>query len=116
MPRECLPEHLRDARHDDWVWPLSLIPRAWNAFCGMGPIWRKGEGYQSKPIPDPGFKSQHDWDLNGEHRPYSAITYKNGYHIRHGYRWDDGEKEEERYYNYVIFSAGYEYDKDGKPI
>ncbi|KKM93685.1 hypothetical protein LCGC14_1205940 [marine sediment metagenome] len=50
MPRHCLPEHLRDKRHNDWLWPFSYIPRAWNAFCGQGPLW-KG---QQQPIPSPG--------------------------------------------------------------
>lgn len=112
MPKECLPEHLRDERHTDWPWPLSYIPRAWNAYCGLGPIWVEAPGYQSKPIPDPGFKSAHDFDKNGEERPYSAQTYANGFHVRHGYRWDDVD----HYYNYVIFSAGFEYDKNGNPI
>ena len=109
--KDCLPEHLRDAKHDDWPWPFKYLPRSINAFCGMGPRWWIGEGYQSKPIPDPGFRSAHRIDLNGESRPYSAITYKNGYHTRCGYRWDDVDG----YYNYVVFSAGFEY-RNGKPV
>ena len=70
------------------------------------------EGYQSRPVPEPGFRSAHDWDRNGEHRPYQSITYSNGFHVRRGYRWDDVDQ----YYNYVVFSAGFEYDKDGNPI
>jgi len=105
MPRECLPDHLKDAKHTDWPWPFSYIPRAWNAYCGQGPYWVEAPGYQNRPIPDPGFKSAHYFDKNGESRPYSAVTYKNGYHVRRGYRWDDSDF----YYNYVVFSAGFEY-------
>jgi hypothetical protein len=39
MPKEALPEKLREKRHNDWIFPLSLIPRGWNAFgprCGKG--------------------------------------------------------------------------------
>jgi len=62
-------------------------------------------GYQGKPVPEPGFKSAHYFDKNGESRPYSAVTHNNGYHVRRGYRWDDVD----RYYNYVVISAGFEY-------
>ncbi len=103
MPRECLPPHLQDELHTDWIWPFSYVPRAWNAYCGKGPIWETGPEYQSKPIPDRGFKSAHTWDSAafGEHRSYWAITYSNGLHIRHGYRWDNVDN----YYNYVVFTA-----------
>ena len=32
----CLPEHLRNRLHDDWPWPISLIPRSWTVVCGPG--------------------------------------------------------------------------------
>jgi hypothetical protein len=112
MPRECLPDHLKDERHGDWWWPLSLVPRAWNAYCGLGPVWQIGKGYQSRPVPEPGFRSAHIWDKDGSYRPYFARTFKNGFHYRRGYRFDDVD----RYYNLIrLFSAGFEY-RDGKPI
>lgn len=111
MPKECLPEHLKNKRHDDWLWPFKYIPRAWNAHCGEGPLWDIGGGYQPKPVPEPGYRSRHTWDRNGASRPYSARTFKNGFHIRRGYRWDDVD----HYYNWVLISFGFEY-KDGKPI
>ena len=101
MPRHCLPEHLRDKRHNDWLWPFSYIPRAWNAFCGQGPLW-KG---QQQPIPSPG-RSTHHWrDEDGSWRPYYACTWRlqnfwNGryLHFRIGFRWDDVDF----YYNLVV--------------
>ena len=106
MPKHCLPPHLQEgpsSKHTDWIWPLSYIPRAWNAYCGNGPLWDVGDEYQSKPIPDPGYRSSHTWDQDGSYRPYWAVTYKNGLHVRHGYRWDDSPND--HYYNYVIFTA-----------
>ena len=100
MPRECLPDHLKDAKHTDWPFFARWIPRAWNAYCGRGPIWTRGPAYQSKPIPDRGFKSAHDWDMNGSRRYYRAVTYKNGLHIRTGYRWDDVDN----YYNKLFIT------------
>ena len=105
MSKECLPDHLKDERHTDWPWPFSYVPRAWNASCGDGPVWFEGPEYQPKPIPEPGFKSGHDFDKTGEYKPYRATTYSNGFHVRRGYRWDDVDY----YYNYVVFSAGFEY-------
>ena len=32
--RECLPEADRHRPHDDWFWPISMIPRYWTAVCG----------------------------------------------------------------------------------
>jgi hypothetical protein len=35
MPKECLPDHLKSKRHDDWGWwPIKEVPRRWTAFCG----------------------------------------------------------------------------------
>ena len=108
MPRECLPDHLKDERHTDWLWPFSYIPRAWNAFCGEGPIWLTPE---QKPIPLPGGVSHHSRDKNGARRPYYGRTFKNGFHFRTGYRWDDVD----HYYNWVLFTAGFEY-RNGQPV
>lgn len=115
MPKHCLPHHLQEgpnSKHTDWWFPFSLIPRSWNAYCGLGPVWVTGPGYQSRPIPEPGFKSAHHRDKDGSPRPYHAHTFKNGFHWRRGYRWDDIDL----YYNQILlFSAGFEY-KNGKPI
>ncbi len=118
MPRRCLPEHLRDRRHDDWLWPFSYIPRAWNAFCGKGPVWHaiapcslralarlsnvKG---LFKPIPKPGIAVWYLRDEDGSFRPYYAVTWRlrnfwNGryLHFRIGFRWDDVDL----YFNLVL--------------
>ena len=75
MPKECLPPHLQNAKHDDWIWPFSYVPRAWTSYCGSDP------GY--KPIPEPGQQVSHLWP------PYYAITTENRWHFRIGARWDD---------------------------
>ncbi len=99
--RKCLPKHLRDKRHDDWLWPFSYIFRGWNAFCGLGP-----SDADYKPIPKPG-RSIWTWmDSNGSWwRPYYAHTFclrnfRNGryLHFRIGFRWDDVDF----YYNLVV--------------
>lgn len=39
MPLCALPDHLKEKKHNDWIWPLSYIPRGANAFgprCGKG--------------------------------------------------------------------------------
>lgn len=106
MPNKCLPEHLKGKLHDDWPWPFKYIPRAWSAFCGQGPVWKQGKNYEPKPIPQPGYRSAHWKDLNGSFRPYWSVTFKNGWHIRQGFRWDDVDL----YYNFVVISMGREYD------
>lgn len=69
MAKCALPPHLAEKRHSDWIWPMSLIPRAWNAFgprCGEG-----NEGY--KPWP-PLFVKGHGvsrWENDGA----SSIVY-----------------------------------------
>ena len=114
MPRSCLPEHLRNRRHDDWLWPFSYIPRAWNAFCGREPyqvpfgLYRLYEwslGRSKKPIPPPGSYTVYLWDIDGSLRPYYARTWRlknfwNGryLHFRIGFRWDSVD----HYYNLVI--------------
>jgi len=32
MPKSALPDHLKDKLHNDYVWPLCYIPRAWTSF------------------------------------------------------------------------------------
>jgi hypothetical protein len=47
MPKCALPDHLKDKKHNDWIWPLSYIPRSANA---KGPRCGKGKpGYLSWP-------------------------------------------------------------------
>ena len=113
--RQCLPEHLREEPHRDWLWPFSYIPRAWNAFCGKGPTWRAAISppYTDwlelkdvfKPIPKPGNAVWYWRDEDGSWRPYYARTWRlrnfwNGryLHFRIGFRWDDVDL----YYNLVV--------------
>ena len=98
--RHCLPEHLRDLKHDDWPPPLNRIPRSMTAYCGVEPAW--GEGSAHKPIPPPGQETFYLIDQNGLRRPYYALTTEGCLHFRVGFRWDDGEKPSERYYNLVL--------------
>jgi len=115
---ECLPESLRGRLHDDWPWPISLIPRSWTVVCG--PDWPEApellagnsgwtledkdrfghltneflEFYGDRfPIPKPKhwFISavMYDWIP----LPYFAITFPGGWHFRIGaLRWDDVDK------------------------
>ena len=32
MPDSALPKHLQGRKHEDWIFPLSLVPRGWTAF------------------------------------------------------------------------------------
>ena len=112
---ECLPIHLRDKKHDDFPWPLSLIPRSWTIVCGAdwpeapellagnsgwtledrGAIGHHTEEFIEKygavfPIPKPKHwvitAVMYDWIP----LPYFAITFPNRWHFRIGLlRWDD---------------------------
>ena len=97
--RSVLPSHLRDKKHDDWLWPFKYIPRWVNAFGGQGPVWG-GEG--EKPIPPAGKQGWHLYDKKtGWWRPYYAFTFKIfkwHLHFRVGFRWDDVDF----YYNLVV--------------
>lgn len=94
--RHCLPEHLRDLKHDDWPPPLNRIPRWMSAYCGIEPAW--GEGSARKPIPPPGQETFHLVDQNGLRRPYYAFTTRGCLHFRVGFRWDDVDN----YFNLVL--------------
>ena len=37
MAGECLPDHLKDRLHDDYIWPFCYIPRRWTSFCWKQP-------------------------------------------------------------------------------
>jgi len=111
----CLPIANRGRLHDDWPWPISLIPRSWTVVCG--PDWPEApellagnsgwtledkhrfghftdeflEFYGSRlPIPKPRHwvitAVMYDWIP----LPYFAITFPNGWHFRIGaLRWDE---------------------------
>ncbi len=47
MPKCALPEHLKERKHEDWIWPLSKINRGANAY---GPRCEPGsKGYKPWP-------------------------------------------------------------------
>ena len=94
--RHCLPEHLRDRKHEDWPPPLNQVPRWANAFCGDEPVW--GEGSAHQPIPPPGQETYQLVDTAGRRRPYYAFTSESCWHFRVGFRWDDVDG----YYNLVL--------------
>lgn len=99
--RHCLPEHLRDRLHDDWPPGLNKIPRALTAFCGQGPAWPEEISVKRrKPIPPPGTETWHLWDKAGYWRPYYALTTRDCWHLRVGFRWDDSP--DDLYYNLVL--------------
>jgi len=112
---DCLPEEVRGKLHDDWPWPISLVPRSWTVVCGKD--WPKapdllagdsGWTLEDKdrfghftdefliahgarlPIPKPGH-----WVITAVMYdyiplPYFAITFKNNWHFRIGaLRWDE---------------------------
>ena len=93
MSKKCLPEWLKNAKHDDYIWPLCYIPRSWNAFCsGMFskvPKLLFGNGRRSRwqgkiyplAVPAPG-QWVLCWPL------YFAFTTKKGFHVRIGARYD----------------------------
>ena len=94
--RHCLPEHLRDLKHNDWPPPLNRIPRWMSAYCGVEPAW--GEGSAHKPIPPPGQETFYLVDQDGLQRPYYAFTTEGCLHFRVGFRWDDVDE----YFNLVL--------------
>lgn len=56
MPKSALPNHLKNRRHDDWLWPFSYIPRAWTSFNWGKPkllIGNIDSFTPPKPITDP---------------------------------------------------------------
>lgn len=96
--KHCLPEHLRDKKHNDWPFLLNNIPRWFTAYCGDGPDWPSELTLRlRKPIPPPGTETYHLLDRNGAWRPYYARTWATGLHFRVGYRWDDVDF----YYNFI---------------
>lgn len=104
MPKDVLPEKLQEARHWDWPWPLSLIPRAWTSFDWgppkqiAGDQMLRAEGGYPKPIGEP-----RSWQLSvypgapwwakpfAWYVAYSGKAGKDGNyrHFRLGTRWDD---------------------------
>jgi len=41
MPKCDLPKHLRERKHNDWIWPLNKIYRGFNAFGHRCSGWRR---------------------------------------------------------------------------
>lgn len=97
MSRNCLPPHLKEALHTDWLWPFSKVPRRWTSICGMPPTKLIGnapvnlEG-SAKPTPQPG-----EWHISWP--PYIAVTTQSRWSFRLGVRWDDVDF----YYNIFAF-------------
>lgn len=63
MPKEALPPHLQNKKHNDWPWPLSYLPRSINAFgprCGEG-----NAGYKPWPPRIVEGKSVTRWESSG---------------------------------------------------
>lgn len=99
MSKDCLPEHLKNSKHNDFLPGLRWIPRSWTAFCWGKPImvWgnqiKRAEGGHPKPIGEPG-----SWQVSiYPNSPlgwtwaawYVAFTFPSGRHFRIGARWDD---------------------------
>lgn len=112
MSAECLPDHLKDKRHDDWPWPFSLVPRAWTSYCGKPP--KKVAGNQALstvvidwvsydyPKPIPPFGQWHRAEADMWFSFYFALTSKLGWTFRFGSRYDDVD----HYYTFPSFKIG----------
>lgn len=111
MPRAALPPHLQDAKHWDWPWPFSLIPRRWTAFKWGLPIMVAGTQAKAviddsrtdfqwtpKPIPEPGTWQLSRFPGGPWFAWYFGFTLPGGRHFRIGARWDDVD-------DYVQFPA-----------
>ena len=98
--RECLPDHLKDKRHDDWPPPLNRVHRSTSAFCGGGePDWPAEIPAEARTaIPPAGMETGHHRDRAGNWRPYYALTTDRCWHLRVGFRWD----EVDHYFNLVL--------------
>ena len=102
MPRSALPPHLKDKRHNDYLWIFKLIPRAWTSYklwqppilvCGYKVLdWTSydyscGKGIDIRDGPDPCQK--HSWSFGLYWPLYFTITVGNtGLYMRIGARWD----------------------------
>lgn len=100
----CLPEHLKTRKHNDWIWPFSMIPRTWSTVCWGVP--KQIAGNQEKQVanrkegilgPAP-IGELGSWQVSRYPKAplllkyiplYVAITLPNGRHFRFGARWDD---------------------------
>jgi hypothetical protein len=99
MVQICLPDHLKDRKHEDYkLWPFNQIPRAWTAFCWGRPKLIAGnqtrlKGGAPKPIGEPGsWQISYYPDVHGLWKLvawYIALTLPNWRHFRLGARWDD---------------------------
>ena len=99
--KDCLPKHIAEGRHTDYLWPLSYIPRRWTSFCWHQPpkkilgnqelTWFDKYGmFAPKPIPKPG-----QWQVSSIKFGRFWIplifagTTKGGWSWRFGARFDD---------------------------
>jgi len=115
MSNKCLPLHLKNKRHNDWIYPFSWIPRSWNAFCLFQPPklifgykvydWTNKYGqyriednethwFLDKPGPNPCQRTPNAWYI-GFPWYFTWTIFDTGYYIRIGFRWDDNDM----YYN-----------------
>ncbi len=100
----CLQDERKYTNHTDYAFGLiTAIPWKETTFCGIDPPylvagnqdytrWVKNR-YAPKPIPLPGqwqfSYTLVDTSLWRVYLPYVAVTTKDMYHVRLGWRWDD---------------------------
>jgi len=77
MPKCALPDHLKERKHNDWLWPMSLISRGANA---KGPRCVEGmDGYLPWPpkLVEGYNIIRWEWsDLKGNHRQIFIPEFK----------------------------------------
>jgi len=63
--KDLLPDYIKSRFHDDWIFPISLIPRRWTSFCFPMPpgVW-KGNGQMSWKRIQKGYPLSDDAELN----------------------------------------------------
>jgi len=97
MPASALPPHLKTKLHNDWIFPLCYIPRAWTAFkLGGFPILIKGYNinywgnFEGHSFPHPiQNKLKGKWCSFQLCLPlFISITVYNGYYFYCGFRYD----------------------------
>jgi hypothetical protein len=106
MPDSALPKHLQGRKHEDWIFPFSLIPRGWNAFRLEQPpllIWgRKVYDITTYMYSDNKIRGGADpcqrssWAIAITMPLHLSITFgRTGRYFRIGFRWDTIDE----YYN-----------------
>ena len=113
MGDSVLPRHLRGKRHNDWIFPFSLIPRGWTSFRLSQPpklIW----GYKvydwieykyldgkRRAAPDPCQRTA--WAFAFTMPFHISFTIgKTGWYLRLGARYDTNDE----YYTVPSFKLG----------